>query len=59
MVAPAAIVESVGPTRRVGARDALQWAAFSLPVLIFLVAGWAHRTVTEDAFIYLRVVRQI
>ena len=28
-------------------------------MLIFLGAGWVHRTVAEDAFIYLRVVRQI
>ena len=45
--------------RRVNGRGALQAGLFALPVLIFLGAGWVHRTVAEDAFIYLRVVRQV
>jgi arabinofuranosyltransferase len=38
---------------------ALQRALFAVPVVVFLAAGWAHRQVYEDAFIYLRVVRQL
>ena len=37
----------------------LQWALYAVPIVGFLAAGWAHRWVSEDGFIYLRVVRQI
>ncbi len=40
-------------------RRVLQRVVFAVPVVIFVFAGWAHRQFTEDAFIYLRVVRQI
>lgn len=48
------------PSRpRPAGRRALQNALFAAPILGFVAAGWAHRALTEDAFIYLRVVRQI
>ncbi len=40
-------------------RRSLQSAIFSLPITGFLVTGWAHRWITEDGFIYLRIVHQV
>jgi hypothetical protein len=37
----------------------LQWLVLAVPVVSFAVAGWTHRFIGEDGFIYLRVVRQI
>jgi arabinofuranosyltransferase len=36
-----------------------QWVVLSAPVVAFIGAGWAHRWITDDGFIYLRVVQQI
>lgn len=30
-----------------------------MPVVLFLVSGWLNRWITDDGFIYLRVVRQL
>lgn len=46
-------------SQRMRRRRVLQRALFAAPVAGFLVAGWAHRQLTEDAYIYLRVVRQV
>lgn len=40
-------------------RRAVQAAVLAVPVAWILAVGWAHRWMTEDGFIYLRVVRQI
>jgi len=37
----------------------LQWIVLAAPVVGLLGAGWAHRWITDDGFIYLRVVQQI
>jgi len=37
----------------------MQAAVLAVPVVWVLVVGWAHRWMTEDGFIYLRVVQQI
>jgi arabinofuranosyltransferase len=45
-----------------GPRQSLRWAQrvlFVLPVAWVLAIGWRHRWMTEDGFIYLRIVRQI
>jgi arabinofuranosyltransferase len=47
------------PATRRSLRELLQWALFSVPVLGYLAAGWAHRWVAEDGFIYLRIAQQI
>ena len=40
-------------------RRPAQWIVLSAPVVAFVGAGWAHRWITDDGFIYLRVVQQI
>src|SRR5207244_12293235 len=40
-------------------RRPAQWILLSAPVVAFVGAGWAHRWITDDGFIYLRVVQQI
>ena len=47
------------PAQPGGSRHWPQAAVLSLPVVWVLAVGWAHRWMTEDGFIYLRVVRQI
>jgi arabinofuranosyltransferase len=58
-VAEPEISDPTPPPRTFSARNTVQGAVFALPPLVLLGAGWAHRATTEDAFIYLRVVRQI
>jgi hypothetical protein len=41
------------------ARALLQPLVLALPVATLLGAGWVHRSITDDGFIYLRVVQQI
>ena len=48
----------LGPARP-PARRLLQWALFTLPVVIILVQGLRYRCVVDDGFIYLRVVRNV
>ena len=38
---------------------ALQAVLYAAPVAGFVAAGWANRWITDDGFIYLRVVQQI
>jgi arabinofuranosyltransferase len=45
--------------RRWSARRLLQWAVIGVPVAAFAVAGWVHRTIIDDGFIYFRIVRQL
>jgi arabinofuranosyltransferase len=40
-------------------RGAAQSVVLAVPVVAFIGAGWAHRWITDDGFIYLRVVQQI
>jgi len=40
-------------------RRAAQWLVLTTPVVAYIGAGWAHRWITDDGFIYLRVVQQI
>jgi arabinofuranosyltransferase len=47
------------PSRRGRLTRLLQPVVLAVPVAWILVVGWAHRWMTEDGFIYLRVVRQI
>ena len=44
---------------RTGWRRAAQAVLYAAPVVGFLGAGYAHRWLTDDGFIYLRVVQQI
>jgi arabinofuranosyltransferase len=37
----------------------VQSVVLAAPVVAFIGAGWAHRWITDDGFIYLRVVQQI
>ena len=37
----------------------VQVAVLAAPLVMLTVAGWAHRWIFDDGFIYLRVVRQI
>jgi arabinofuranosyltransferase len=46
-------------TRRQPVQRALQWLVLGTPVAAFVGAGWAHRWITDDGFIYLRVFQQI
>jgi arabinofuranosyltransferase len=47
------------PAARVGWRRGLQGVLYAAPVLGFAAAGYANRWITDDGFIYLRVVQQI
>jgi arabinofuranosyltransferase len=38
---------------------ALQWFVLAIPLVIAAGAGWAHRFVTDDGYIYFRVIDQI
>jgi arabinofuranosyltransferase len=40
-------------------RRAAQWVVLTAPIAAYIGAGWAHRWITDDGFIYLRVVQQI
>jgi arabinofuranosyltransferase len=40
-------------------RQLLQRGLMVVPVALFALAGWAHRWMVDDGFIYLRVVQQI
>jgi arabinofuranosyltransferase len=52
--------DSACPAPRPGGLGRLvRAAALAGPVVWILVVGWTHRFMTEDGFIYLRVVRQI
>jgi arabinofuranosyltransferase len=46
-------------TRLVRRRRLVRASVLAAPVLWVLVVGWTHRFMTEDGFIYLRVVQQI
>jgi arabinofuranosyltransferase len=50
-----------GPERsgRGALRSRLQHAVLAVPVVWVVAVGWAHRFMTEDGFIYLRVVQQV
>jgi arabinofuranosyltransferase len=37
----------------------LQAVLLSVPLVIIAVTGWAHRWITDDGFIYMRVVQQV
>ena len=41
------------------ARRWVQAALLAAPVAFLAVVGWTHRWMTDDGFIYLRVVQQI
>lgn len=47
------------PARPLELRRLVQRAVLALPVVLFAAAGWAHRWIVDDGFIYLRVVEQI
>jgi arabinofuranosyltransferase len=47
------------PAARAGWRRGVQTLLYAAPVVGFLGGGWANRWLTDDGFIYLRVVRQI
>jgi arabinofuranosyltransferase len=47
------------PATGSAARRALQAILYGAPVIGFICAGYAHRWITDDGFIYLRVVQQI
>jgi arabinofuranosyltransferase len=51
--------EAVRPTPLRDVRRFVQAAVLAAPVVWVVLVGWAHRWMTEDGFIYLRVVRQI
>lgn len=57
LLEPVAAPTPVKSSARV--RTSVQWVLFAFPVGWFLAAGWVHRWLTEDGFIYLRVVQQI
>jgi arabinofuranosyltransferase len=40
-------------------RGAVQWLVLGSPIAAFVAAGWTHRWITDDGFIFLRVVQQI
>jgi arabinofuranosyltransferase len=43
----------------VGPRSPVRAILMIVPVACFVAAGWAHRWIADDGFIYLRVVRQL
>jgi arabinofuranosyltransferase len=47
------------PPRFAALERLAQGIILASPVMWMLVVGWAHRLMTEDGFIYLRVVQQI
>jgi arabinofuranosyltransferase len=47
------------PAARPGWRRGLQGALYAAPVAGYLCAGWVNRWITDDGFIYMRVVQQI
>lgn len=40
-------------------RRPLQALVLAIPVVMVLILGWTHRSMNDDGFIYLRIVRQI
>ena len=44
---------------RAGSARFVQATVLALPVVWILAVGWTHRFMTEDGFIYLRVVEQV
>jgi arabinofuranosyltransferase len=55
----AAGVEEAPQVTRSTARRVLQAIVLAAPVGAFMAAGWAHRWIVDDGFIYLRVVQQV
>lgn len=50
---------SAPPTARPRGSSLVQKLIYALPAAVLLATGWAHRWITEDSFIYLRIVQQI
>ena len=55
--APGTVSARSGP--RSARRRAGQGLLYAIPTVGVVLAGWAHRNLVEDAFIYLRVVKQL
>lgn len=55
----AEVLDDLGSDRPHPVRVWLQRVVLALPVAWIIVVGWVHRGVTEDGFIYFRVVRQV
>jgi arabinofuranosyltransferase len=51
--------ETGAASERVWVRGVLQAILYAAPVAGYVAAGFAHRWITDDGFIYLRVVQQI
>jgi arabinofuranosyltransferase len=56
---PHEVEANAGPEARAGLRRVLQAVLYGAPVLGFLGAGFANRWITDDGFIYMRVVQQV
>jgi arabinofuranosyltransferase len=54
-----AIAKPVQIARQWSLRSVAQTVVITAPVAAFVGAGWAHRWIADDGFIYLRVVQQI
>ena len=56
------VVEPDSAPRDIGhrrSRRSLQLGVFAVPMVWIAVLGWTHRWMTEDGFIYLRIVRHV
>jgi arabinofuranosyltransferase len=59
------VATSVAPTRPAPAATefrthrVLRWSLLVVPLIVFLERGWARRYMSDDGFIYLRVVKQL
>jgi arabinofuranosyltransferase len=53
------IAKPVEVVRQWSLRSVAQTIVITAPVAAFIGAGWAHRIIIDDGFIYLRVVQQI
>jgi len=54
-----AVDDSINELRASPLRRCIQAIVLAAPVVAFAGASWAHRWITDDGFIYLRVVQQI
>jgi len=56
---PDEVEANAGPAALGGWRRVLQAVLYGAPVLAFLGAGFVNRWITDDGFIYLRIVQQV
>ncbi len=56
---PSVASEQSGATRRVGPLDLLQLVVLLVPIVVLVLGAWHRRAMSDDAFINLRIVREI